>query len=45
MRMNPLSALSAREVVNHYSFDDLAQLFKVYGELRIAKKIAGHIIQ
>jgi 16S rRNA (cytosine1402-N4)-methyltransferase len=44
MRMNPLSALSAREVVNHYSFDDLAQLFKVYGELRMAKKIAGHIV-
>ena len=45
MRMNTQSELSAYEVVNHYSLEELQQIFKNYGELRIAKKLADHIVK
>ena len=45
MRMNAQGDLSAREVVNEYSADELQQIFKDYGELRIARKLADHIVK
>ena len=45
MRMNTQSELSAYEVVNQYSLEELQQIFKNYGELRIAKKLADHIVK
>ena len=43
MRMNPEAELSAYEVVNHYEEDELARIFKEYGEERWAKRIAKFI--
>lgn len=43
MRMNRESGLTAREIVNEYPADKLADLFYLYGELRNAYKIAGAI--
>ncbi|MGA0373487.1 MAG: 16S rRNA (cytosine(1402)-N(4))-methyltransferase RsmH [Flavobacteriaceae bacterium] len=45
MRMNTQNELSAYEVVNQYSLEELQQIFKSYGELRIAKKLADHIVK
>ena len=45
MRMNTQDEFSAREVVNEYSDEELQQIFKDYGELRIAKKLANHIVK
>ncbi len=44
MRMNTQNPLSAYEVVNEYSSEDLQRIFRSYGELRIAKKLANIII-
>ncbi len=44
MRMNPEAALSAYEVVNHYEEEELARIFKAYGEERWAKRIAKFIV-
>jgi 16S rRNA (cytosine1402-N4)-methyltransferase len=43
--MNTKGELSAREVVNEYSTEELQQIFKDYGELRIARKLANHIVK
>jgi 16S rRNA (cytosine1402-N4)-methyltransferase len=43
--MNTKGEFSAREVVNEYSTEELQQIFKDYGELRIAKKLANHIVK
>ncbi len=43
MRMNTNQALSAYEVVNKYSFEDLRRIFKVYGEEKFAQQIARKI--
>ena len=45
MRMNTESRLTAREVINEYSPEELYQIFKNYGELRNAKKLANHIVK
>lgn len=45
MRMNPQSGLSAQNIVNEYSQEQLAQLFYEYGELKNARKIAQLIVQ
>ena len=45
MRMNIKSELSAREVINEYSAEELQQIFKNYGELRVARKLAKHIVK
>ena len=45
MRMNTESRLTAREVINEYSAEELYQIFKNYGELRNAKKLADHIVK
>ena len=45
MRMNTKSELSAYNVVNLYSEEELQKIFKNYGELRNARKLAGHIVK
>jgi 16S rRNA (cytosine1402-N4)-methyltransferase len=44
MRMNQESALDAVKVINSYSEEDLTALFKNFGELRIAPRLARVII-
>ncbi|GIV26372.1 MAG: ribosomal RNA small subunit methyltransferase H [Bacteroidia bacterium] len=44
MRMNQQQKLTARDVVNDYSVQQLENIFKEYGDLPNAKKIA-HLIQ
>ena len=43
MRMNQEQKMSAYEVVNNYSFNDLHRILKVYGEEKFAKQIARKI--
>ena len=43
MRMNQNQALSAREVVNEWSFNDLVRILSRYGEEKFAKSIARAI--
>ena len=45
MRMDQSQALSAYEVVNEYSLDDLIRIFKEHGEERYSKRIAELIIE
>lgn len=45
MRMDKKSELTAEKVVNEYEEEGLERLFKVYGELRNAKKIAATLVQ
>lgn len=45
MRMNQRSELSAREVVNNYSEEDLASVLYQYGDLRNSRKIARVLVQ
>lgn len=44
MRMDPDAALSASDVVNDYSRDELERIIREYGELRNWKKITDAII-
>ena len=44
MRMNPEAKLSAYEVVNTYSEDDLDRIFHDYGEERWARRIAKFLV-
>lgn len=44
MRMNPDATLSAYDVVNSYSEEDLTKLITEYGEERWAKRIAQFIV-
>lgn len=43
MRMNTNTGLSAKEVVNEYSAEDLHKIFGMYGELKNAKTVANAI--
>ena len=43
MRMNQSASLTAKEVINDYSFEDLSNIFYKYGEIRDAKKVADRI--
>lgn len=45
MRMDKSKALSATNVINEYSKDELERIFYEYGELKMASKIAQNIIQ
>ncbi len=45
MRMSKRNDLSAGKVVNTYSYDDLRQVFFVYGDLRNANAIANTIVK
>ena len=44
MRMDTKQKLSAYEVVNSYSYNDLVRIFRVYGEEKCATSIAKNII-
>lgn len=44
MRMNRLSDLTARQVVNKYSEADLHRIFGIYGEIQNAKSLAKTIV-
>ncbi|MHB1317386.1 MAG: 16S rRNA (cytosine(1402)-N(4))-methyltransferase RsmH [Anaerolineae bacterium] len=44
MRMDPSAALSADDVVNHWSELDLAQVIHQYGEERFARRVARSIV-
>ena len=45
MRMNNKSELSAYTVVNLYSEEELEKIFKNFGELRNARKLAAHTVK
>lgn len=45
MRMNQGSEMSAAKVLNEYTFEQLASLFRLYGEIKNAGKLAGMICQ
>ena len=45
MRMNKMAQTSARDVLNKYDAEKLADIFYLYGELRHARKIAATIEQ
>lgn len=45
MRMDQNQDFSAKDVVNHYSQNDLERIFKEYGEVREYKKVASLIVQ
>lgn len=44
MRMDNNSSLTARQIINKYTSEDLNKMFKNYGELNNAKKITSEII-
>ncbi len=44
MRMNKNGNRTAAWVVNNYEYDELTEIFKLYGELRNARKIADEIV-
>jgi 16S rRNA (cytosine1402-N4)-methyltransferase len=44
MRMNQAGELSAEKVVNEYSEEELVAIFKSYGELPNARKVASRIV-
>lgn len=44
MRMNPSARISAADIVNTYSADDLSRIFSLYGELPSARRIADAIV-
>ncbi len=45
MRMDRTSGMTARDVVNRYSFEQLCRIFRDYGEERYADRIADRIIR
>ncbi|MFO7696650.1 MAG: 16S rRNA (cytosine(1402)-N(4))-methyltransferase RsmH [Anaerolineae bacterium] len=44
MRMDPAAALSAEDVVNHWSEQDLVRIIFDYGEERFARRVARNIV-
>ena len=44
MRMDQRKSLKAREIINHYHEEKLIEIFRTYGELTNAKKIARFIV-
>ncbi|MFZ1165363.1 16S rRNA (cytosine(1402)-N(4))-methyltransferase RsmH [Mycobacterium sp.] len=45
MRMDPTSALTAAEIVNTYDGSALADILRRYGEEKLARRIATHIVR
>ena len=45
MRMNKEQVLTAKDVVNSYSVEELERIFKEYGEEKFSKRIAGKIVE
>jgi 16S rRNA (cytosine1402-N4)-methyltransferase len=44
MRMDKRNALTAKEVVNSYSYEDLSNIFYKYGEERRARQVASAVL-
>ena len=45
MRMDPTSALTAAEILNSYDKDALTDILRRFGEERLARRIATHIVR
>jgi len=45
MRMDKDNPLSAKEIVNAYRYEDLARIFRLYGEDKDASKVANLIVK
>ena len=45
MRMNNKQHLSAKDIINNYTEDQLAEIFYLYGELKQSRKISREIIE
>ena len=45
MRMNKRSGMTAAEILNNYSEEQLADIFYIYGELKNARKIASAVVK
>lgn len=45
MRMNNKQPLSAKDIINNYTEDQLAEIFYLYGELKQSRKISREIIE
>ena len=45
MRMNKRSGMTAADIVNNYSEEQLSDIFYIYGELKNARKIAATIVK
>ncbi|MDM8534371.1 16S rRNA (cytosine(1402)-N(4))-methyltransferase RsmH [Clostridiaceae bacterium HSG29] len=45
MRMDQSQSLTARKVVNEYSYDKLIDIFFKFGEEKFSKRIARHIVE
>lgn len=45
MRMDQSSGITAADIVNKYSADELARIFFAYGEEKFSKKIAANIVK
>lgn len=45
MRMDPSGSITAADIVNTYSENELVALFQQHGEFRIARKAAYHIVR
>lgn len=45
MRMNNKQPLSAKDIINNYTEDQLAEIFYLYGELKQSRKISREIIK
>ncbi|GIW66773.1 MAG: ribosomal RNA small subunit methyltransferase H [Candidatus Parcubacteria bacterium] len=45
MRLNPRLKITAFEIINYFSYQDLVSIFKNYGEERSAERIAQAIIE
>jgi len=45
MRMDQKKKQTARDIVNHYTEEELSNLFFTYGEIRNARKLASRIVE
>ena len=45
MRLDPGQSLTAKEIINNYSEEELEKIFKNFGELRFSYKIASFIVK
>lgn len=45
MRMDPTTGMTAADVLNEYEADELARIFREFGEERYSKRIARRIVQ
>jgi 16S rRNA (cytosine1402-N4)-methyltransferase len=45
MRMGPDASLTAADIVNGFDTDELADIFRRYGEERYARRIAQHVVR